>query len=468
MSLPSLLLFSALLASPACWAEKPGKILVSEQIRSRLVANRLSEFKVSPDGLSVAYTVGSGRYGDQFGGGEGPDWEYSTLIVDGRPEGRDNRWYENTHWTVYSPDRKQVARVNKSYRASGPSYISLNGQAQKSYGQVYSPQFSPDSKHFAYIAHTYDPYGDLVVLDGIEGKRYESLVKDANLKFSPDSQRLAYIASNRVGRDREIFMVIDGKEGMRYSGIDIASTFSPDSKHFAYTARTLDMKWTAVIDETEGRHFEAKYISDPIFSPDSKRLAYRVTIDYDGGGAFVVVDDLIGRRFSTIWPDKVRFSFDSQHFAYAAQEGKKWFIVVDHKEVSRYDFVSQITYSPVDLHLAYVASVGKKAFVVRDGVPGKKYDQIANLVFSPDGKALAYAAYMKKLRQWVVVVDGRETPAYDFVLAWNAYEEGATHSVNESSFRFESAETLRFLAVRKKNIVMVRAHFGRETSPSTR
>jgi WD40 repeat protein len=457
-----LLLLSTLLSSPVCWAEKPGKIPVTEQVSSRLVPNRLSEFKVSPDGLSVAYTVGSGCHSDEFGIEGDSDWEFKTLVVNGQPEGRGNRWYENTSEAVYSPDRRQFARVNAHYSASGPSYIELNGHAQKSYGQVYAPLFSPDSKHFAYIAQTEDPYGEFVVFDGNEGKHYGLLAKDRNLKFSPDSQRFAYIVSD--WRNNELFAVIDGKEGNRYSWIDIYfATFSPDSKHFAYTIRMPDMKWAAVVDGIEGRHFEAKGIRDLMFSPDSKRIAYQVTIGYDGGGAFVVVGDQIGKQFRTLWPDKIRFSFDSQHFAYAASDGKKWFIVVDHQEVRSHDSVFQITYSPVDQQLAYVAYENKKMFVVHDGVPGKKYDSITDLTFSPDGKSLAYAAYDKRARQWFVVINGRETPAYDFVLAHNAAEAG--RSVLHSSFKFESADTLRFLAVRKKNILLVRARFGQDANP---
>jgi Tol biopolymer transport system component len=369
----AILLISTLLTSPVCWAKKPGKIPVTEQVSSRLVPNRLSEFKVSPDGLSVAYTAGSGRYLDGSGGEGGSDWEYKTLIVDGQPVDSDNDWYNN-------PD--QI--MNMHYR-----------------------------KH-----------------------------------VSPDGQRIAYIGDKKNGREREIFAVIDGKEGKRYSGIDAFPIFSPDSKHFAYMARTLDMKWTAVIDETEGRHFEAEYIHNPIFSPDSKRLAYIVTLGFQGGGAFVVVGDQVGKHFSTI-SGLVQFSFDSQHFAYVAIDGNKHFIVVDHQVGNSYDYINEVKYSPIDQQLAYVAYERNKAFVVLDGVPGRKYDSITDLTFSPDGKVLAYAAYNRKARQWFVVINGRETPTYDHVLAYGADEAGKTLVFsNKSSFRFETDDTLRFLAVR--------------------
>jgi Tol biopolymer transport system component len=468
-----LLVVSILLTTSVCRAEESQNISVSEKVSCRLVPHRLSEFKVSDDGFSVAYMAGSGRYGEQFSEeGVGSDWEFKKLIVDGRPESINNHWYENTDWIAYSPDHTKVARVKNSPSASGPSQIELNDQPQTFYGQVHAPQFSPDSKHFVYVADLIGFKGQIVVLDGVEGGRYLSISYNGNLKFSPDSQRLAFFADRAGERGRERFAVIDGKEGKVYRSLEQPIVFSPDSKHFAYTAETFEKKWTAVIDGTEGRHFEAQHISEPTFSPDSKRLAYTVNVGF--GGGFVVVDDLIGKRFNQVWPDKVQFSFDSKHFAYKAHDGKKWFIVVDHKEGSGYDQISQITYSPVDVQLAYVAHVGSEAFVVRDGVPGKKYDQIANLVFSPDGRALVYAAHVKKGQQWVVVINGRELSAYDFVLAKGAYDtiysgnEGTAAIVGESSLRFENAEMLRFLAVRKKSVLMVRGHLAQGAAPSTK
>jgi Tol biopolymer transport system component len=449
---------ASLIHSTSTWAEKPKDQLVSERLISKIKPNRISEFKVSPDGMQVAYVAGSGRYSEKFSDGEGKDWEKKTLVVDGKTAVREgqteNRWYEAGKGVVVSPDGKSVARVVSS-NSMDPSYIIVNGNKSKSYWHVHSPLFSPDSKRLAYIATTHDPYGQFVVVDGQEGKRYDQVHGDGNLIFSPDSKRLSYIATNGSGKGRENFVVIDGQEGKHYAGINIDGKFSPDSQHFFYLAVTADRKWTAVVDEKEGKYFDAWHAGNPVFSPDSKRVAFLVTTQPDTGESFVVVDGQEGKRYKRVWPDYVRFSSDSKHVAYAANSGNEWFVVVDGKEGKRYDFVSDTTFSPNDSQLAYVAHMGSKAFVVHDGNIGKQYDQITGLVFSPDGKTLAYAAYAKKDKKWFVVINGQEGNAYDFVLAKNAYEENSIRSIETGSLRFDSSDKLRYLAVRKDNILLV-------------
>ena len=66
--------------------------------------------------------------------------------------------------------------------------------------------------------------------------------------------------------------------------------------------------------------------------------------------------------------------------------------------------------------MAYVAWKGDKLLVVVDGKEGPAYDEIGegDPIFSPDGKRVAYVAW--KGDKQLVVVDGEEGPAYDGII----------------------------------------------------
>jgi hypothetical protein len=59
-----------------------------------------------------------------------------------------------------------------------------------------------------------------------------------------------------AGRGGKWFVVVDGKEGKEYDGIAKGTPiFSPDSKHLAYLARRGE-KWFVVIDGEEGKEYD--------------------------------------------------------------------------------------------------------------------------------------------------------------------------------------------------------------------
>lgn len=480
--------------SPTTKADTPRDKRTSEREVSKIVPNRISEYIVSPDGKRVAYIAGEGAYDPEFG--EDEAWEKYTVVVDGKPGKRytyikDPQFSPDSRRLAYltrdlvvvdrvegerfgngsnlpangdirdifqlgfSPDGKSYAYVASNYKAEGPSYIVINGKKLKSYGQVAEPLFSPDSKRIAYKARIDNPYGELVVLDGQEGKLYTHI---GHLTFSPDSKRLSYIAESGSGKGANRFFVINGKNGKSYAGIGDGK-FSPDSQHFLYIARIDGSKQTVVVDEKEGKHFDAWNIAYPIFSPDSNRVAFVVkphNPDVKNGEQFVVVDGQEGKRYSEVWLQCPKFSFDSKHVAYAANNGIGWFVVIDGKEGKPYSFVSGMIFNPSDSQLAYVAYTGTKQFVVHGENIGKQYDQIADLLFSADGKTLAYAAYTKKSKKWFVVINGQEQSEFDFVLAKDAYEEKEpTKSIITGSLRFDLTNKLRYLAVRKNRILLI-------------
>jgi hypothetical protein len=109
---------------------------------------------------------------------------------------------------------------------------------------------SPDNRHVAFVVK--DGAKSFVVMDGIEGNRYEKIKVDS-LRSSPDCKHIAYAAMNV-----RWFMVVDGKEGKGYDEIlDDTPRFSQDGKHFVFVARSED-KWWIVIDGKEDTQYDAK------------------------------------------------------------------------------------------------------------------------------------------------------------------------------------------------------------------
>ena len=91
----------------------------------------------------------------------------------------------------------------------------------------------------------------------------------------------------------------------------------------------------------------------PIFSPDSKRLAY--TARSDRGNGFVVVDGKEGKIYDDV--HRPIFSSDSKRVAYVATSGDKYFVVVDGNEGKKYVLPnypsnSFATFSPDSKHVA--------------------------------------------------------------------------------------------------------------------
>jgi len=106
------------------------------------------------------------------------------------------------------------------------------------------------------------------------------------------------------------FLVLDGKEGPRYDS-------------------TKDV---LVVDAVEDKRYEG--FSQPIFSPDSRRLAYAAR---RGEKWRAVIGGVEGPGYGSFALGSL-FSPDSRHVAFLAQrDDKKYVIVVDGGESQAYD-----------------------------------------------------------------------------------------------------------------------------------
>ena len=161
-----------------------------------------------------------------------------------------------------------------------------------------------------------------------------------------------------------------------------------------------------------------------VVSPDGTRMAY---VLFDGPSGRIVIDGRAGTSYAGFGTKPV-FSADSRHVAYLAMNAQKlWFVVADGIESrEKYSTVQghagvfpNLQWSLDGRELAYISSVDAngalKQVVVADHVEGRKYDEIAGLAMDPKGERVAYAA--RTGNQWAVVVDGKEGPRHDGVLA---------------------------------------------------
>ena len=122
-----------------------------------------------------------------------------------------------------------------------------------------------------------------------------------------------------------------------------------------------------------------------VISPDGRHIAYI----RDGNAA--IVDGTAQKTYAKV--AALVFSPDSKWLAYAATDGKQWFVVVAGRAEAAYQRVGEPTFAPTSKRLAYVALLPDNSrTVVDNGKPGKSYDQIfeGQIVFSPDGKRMAY------------------------------------------------------------------------------
>ena len=228
-----------------------------------------------------------------------------------------------------------------------------------------SPVFSPGSHHVAYAAGRDGKV--VLVLDGGERRQHDSIGPGTGIVFSPDSQRLAYAA--RCGDDW--LLVLDDKEQPRHEGIGNVS-FSPDSRRIGYVAfRGGKNAAHVVVDGARGRVYDA--IGEgpprfPLFSPDSRRVLY-VAVPGDAS----LLSSMARKARTTmaspsVAPISARTAGTSR--IEPSLSGKR-FVVLDGDEGTEYDNSGNPVFSPDSQHVAYRAMGGDRWFVVVDGFEGR-------------------------------------------------------------------------------------------------
>lgn len=151
----------------------------------------IAKLTFSPDGQHVAYRAALGN---------------KLLIV---VDGREGPGYDELGPPVFSPDGKSVAY---GIGVGTQKFVVSNGQKQLPYADVSDPLYAPKSTRLVYQGRL--DSGEWLINDsGREGKPYESI--EDQMYFSDDGQRLAAVV---VDGDKEM-VVVDGVEGNHYDTI---------------------------------------------------------------------------------------------------------------------------------------------------------------------------------------------------------------------------------------------------------
>lgn len=320
-----------------------------------------------------------------------------------------------------SPDCRRVAFA--VFTGRGMSMVTDLAEPEE-YDKLSPVVFSPDSKHYAYVAETRTR--QVVVVDGKATPPCDA-VMDGSLKWSPAGARLAWAA-----KVKDKWHVVDqGKPGPAYDEILAGCpVVGPLGKKLVYAART-GKAWTVVLDGTplkltfegigrnsftfsnDGKHLawwgrrggravvmvDGRQLGEPVdavvmppvFGPLGRHVAVGVEV---GGTRRVVLDGTPQPAFDNLVAGSLVFSFDGSRLAYAAARGGKYVLVVDGKAGREHEKIgSAPVFSPDGKRVAYLAVDGQSETVVENGKAGKRYKAVlaGSLRYTPAGK-LEYLA----------------------------------------------------------------------------
>ncbi len=209
---------------------------------------------------------------------------------------------------------------------------------------------------------------------------------------------------------------------------------SADSRHLAYGMRLGKKSWAMVHDGKQGKAY--KRVLGPVLSADGQRFAYAALLPQ--GWWCMVVDGVEGNAYNKV--GSAVFSPDGKHLAYAADGDGKVKIVLDGVEGKGYDsfayvpkilawgfreiVIAQIFFS-ADGRLAYWAKQDGQWHLVVDGKESEAYEDFGNSSFSPDGKRMAFS--VEKSGIWSVIVDGQAYGSYENQIDWVIFSPDSKH-----------------------------------------
>jgi hypothetical protein len=290
---------------------------------------------------------------------------------------------------VCSMDGQRIAYVGEARAGTGGpgQFIVVDGQSQQHYSAVGRPVFSPDGKRVAYGAIAGNK--KFVVVDGKEGPAFASVGEP---EFSPDSSKIAYVAK---ADKKRYTIVVDGVPGPVFDDFITGPLFSPDGK-LVYAAGHENKMAVYVASQPQAevplRRGRVSLLSDILFSPDGKRMAFlaihgraRFTEALDEGREYkalrsVIVDGQAQREYDIPAIYGLRFSPDSHHFAYEVHEdtwpsevkgtGKgRAFVVLDGKEGAPYESLIRGSISFTPTALRYWVRKGSKLYRISQPLP---------------------------------------------------------------------------------------------------
>ena len=250
--------------------------------------------------------------------------------------------------------------VKKSSAEKGYKVV-LNNESIGQYTFAGLPTFNSDGQHFAYVSAEGESFNKMKTTLHLDDKEVATYsMGGRQLSLSPDGKHIAAFLEN----DKEqIFLHLDNKLYGPYDRTTLSSVpyiepgmetdpvisirdievprkgemiFSSDSKRFAYS-----IGHNLLLDGHLLNVQKDAYVEGLVFSPDSKKLAYKsITKD---GEFFMMIDNNQYGPYANL--SNLFFSPDNQHYIYFAQkiEGQKSSVFIDGKEKEeKYDFVFDV------------------------------------------------------------------------------------------------------------------------------
>jgi dipeptidyl aminopeptidase/acylaminoacyl peptidase len=459
-----LALFCAVAPASLAQTRRPAR-KVSEKVVAQLEGDELPDSaRASPDARRIAWTSTAGGR--------------TSVFLDGKKQGE----YGAVVDMLFSPDGKRFAFV--ALRQDGKKLaLFLDGVESKGYDAFHQENryFGPRGKHVAFSARDGDVFK--IVRDGVESKGYRGSTGPPTI--SPDGKRIAFVAFPEPKPSGRMCMVVDGKEGPLYDGIDKRSpVFSADGRRIAYMAKKGD-RFVVVVDGEESPEFDE--LSFPAFSPDGSRIAYfgvrdgveslhvngEKTADLlpgdfcEGVPYFspdgkrlayffmrkekwsLVLDGKPEGAWDNVGAGSLRFGPKGKRYAFVCFRGETSGMVVDGKEDFRGDGLAGpgFRFSPNGKKTIWAFRRGEEGVVVENGKEGKPWDGLGDaFVFDARSRHAAFAA--KKDGKWTVVVDGKPGETYDFIVAFRRKYRGG-------GIVFDSPNAFHYLARRGKQVLLV-------------
>ncbi len=299
---------------------------------------------------------------------------------------------------VFSPDGARLAFVELRAAPDGGHdvRIVLDGHPGEWFRGMRNArgamQFSPDGRRFANYRIDTKGHGQWVI-DGVPMR----LVNDAHpislarlrgvgvldpplvARFSSDGRRFAWFADLI---DRGVAIVEDDLAGPSFKAVG-TPVFSPDSRRLAYVAQTFAGNWTLVVDGVAADDLRATDAGVPVFSPDSRHVA--VAFSHDEGGVFhrrhlvrmiqdgVPLLDVPG----DVACQHVAFSPDGQRLGWWVQSGPETTVMVNLDSVASVGQIVGYQVFTSSGRFAFAATTpGKGATVYIDGLAGPRAEEL--------------------------------------------------------------------------------------------
>jgi len=287
------------------WMEAPGGIVWDYQ--PKRTYGMMRTIRVGGDSKTVAFTaINNGR---------------PIVVVGDRTIGTYSKLpgFPFSPPPVLSPNGKRHAFV--ASRGQGWFTVVDGRESSRTFREVAGLTFSPDSKHYAFIAESAGQ-GRFYVDGEPIGPAAKRMI--GRPEYSPDSQRTAIGVSLQNGAA----VMIDGK--LQPKGDMISSAqFSPDSRSWVYGVKR-DGKHFLVCNGDSSAPID-DYVVKFVFSPDCSKLAYieKVGNQKAGGTQVLHVNSAEIDQAEEFDSSSLMFSEDSSLLAYWALRDGKWDLSVN-------------------------------------------------------------------------------------------------------------------------------------------